>query len=156
MKQFRKISFLFVFVFLFFVTACAEKKYVKLSGQEGAGSQKATADCSFKFSQSGLCLSWQWRRQPTNMKPGVIDFRVYSLDPSDQFPQLVDVNDPVDLVLWMPAMGHGSSPVQVNKLDVGTYEALNVLFVMPGLWEMKFQITDDKGVVDEVVVPINI
>jgi len=90
------------------------------------------------------------------MKPGVIDFRIYSLDPSDQFPQLVDVNDPVDLVLWMPAMGHGSSPVQVNKLDVGTYEALNVLFVMPGLWEMKFQITDDKGVVDEVVVPINI
>ena len=51
-------------------------------------------------------------------------------------------------------MGHGSSPTHVEKVDLGTYSVNNVFFVMPGEWEIRFQLIGPQQVADEIIVPI--
>ena len=51
------------------------------------------------------------------------------------------------VTLWMPDMGHGSTPTQVSQLDTGTYRASEVFFVMPGLRQIKCQ----ESTIDEAV-----
>lgn len=53
-------------------------------------------------------------------------------------------------------MGHGSTPTQILKVDTGSYRANNVYFVMPGDWELKFQIKEGSSVLDEAVVSLTI
>ena len=43
----------------------------------------------------------------------------------------------VKVSLWMPAMGHGSSPVQIEKLDTENYKVTSVWFIMPGDWDVR-------------------
>ncbi len=49
-------------------------------------------------------------------------------------------------------MAHGSVPITITRLDLGTYRASNVFFVMPGDWEIHFQSKQGEEVKDEVVV----
>jgi len=66
--------------------------------------------------------------------------------------QAVDLNDQVEVVLWMPSMGHGSAPTQVQRtLDQngqvlpGVFTVRNVQFIMGGEWEVRIRLTDDRG-----------
>jgi hypothetical protein len=45
----------------------------------------------------------------------------------------------VDVVPWMPAMGHGASVKPIVKADAepGVYTVENVNLFMPGLWEIR-------------------
>ncbi|MDB4934299.1 MAG: hypothetical protein JWP87_1271 [Labilithrix sp.] len=45
----------------------------------------------------------------------------------------------VDVVPWMPAMGHGASvkPSVQPGTEPGTYDVTNVNLFMPGLWEIR-------------------
>jgi hypothetical protein len=45
----------------------------------------------------------------------------------------------VDVVPWMPAMGHGASvkPSVQPGAEPGTYDVSNVNLFMPGLWEIR-------------------
>lgn len=45
----------------------------------------------------------------------------------------------VDIVPWMPAMGHGASvkPSVTPATDPGVYTVSNVNLFMPGLWEIR-------------------
>jgi hypothetical protein len=45
----------------------------------------------------------------------------------------------LDVVPWMPAMGHGASvkPTVAPGTEAGTYTASNVNLFMPGLWEIR-------------------
>lgn len=69
--------------------------------------------------------------------------------------QNIDIDDQIEVVLWMPDMGHGSAPTQLQRvLDangnvaVGTYRATNMWFVMGGRWEVQVHMRGDAG--DEV------
>jgi hypothetical protein len=53
-------------------------------------------------------------------------------------------------------MNHGSSPVFTSLEDTGTYRAKNVFFIMPGEWEIKFQIKEGNQVVDEAIATLTI
>lgn len=66
------------------------------------------------------------------------------------FVELAD--ETVDVVLWMPDMGHGSAPTQISRVvdakgDVvpGRYAVRNIYFVMGGLWDVQIIITDKDG-----------
>ncbi|MBL7557899.1 MAG: FixH family protein [Bdellovibrionaceae bacterium] len=66
------------------------------------------------------------------------------------FIELAD--ETIEVVLWMPDMGHGSAPTQISRVvdtngDVvpGRYTARNIYFVMGGLWEVQVVITDKNG-----------
>ena len=70
--------------------------------------------------------------------------------------QPVDLNDSVEVALWMPSMGHGSSPVTVERLDTGTYRASEVFFTMKGDWEIRIQLKEGDEVRDQAIVPITL
>ena len=78
-------------------------------------------------------------------------FKVSRTNIFDGSPVLTDIAFPT-LILWMPSMGHGSSPTRVERLDTGTYRASEVFFVMPGEWELKFEASD----AGQAVIPLRI
>lgn len=57
---------------------------------------------------------------------------------------LLDIEDQIQVVLWMPTMNHGSAPTRVQKMknQLGLYQVSNVNFVMGGLWELRITLTD--------------
>lgn len=78
--------------------------------------------------------------------------------------QAIEISDVVDVVLWMPSMGHGSAPTQVERaVDAnggtlaGAYKVRNVFFIMPGDWEIRVSLTDSLGLKEtksfEIILP---
>jgi hypothetical protein len=67
---------------------------------------------------------------------------------------LVDLTgESIEVILWMPDMGHGSAPTQISRvidsngdLVTGRYEVRNIYFVMGGTWAVQVVLTDKNGV----------
>ena len=141
---------------LFFFLGCAQPKYISEADSSGAGQQSTgtKASCDIRFSNSKFCLSWFWENKPTSTVEGILIFKIYKLNAFDQTAIQLDAQELPQLVLWMPSMGHGSTPSVVQRLDVGTYRATEVFFIMPGEWDLKFQIKTGSEVTDEALVQI--
>lgn len=67
--------------------------------------------------------------------------------------QTTELSEKIDVVLWMPSMGHGSAPTRVERaIDAngvpipGTFTVKNVYFMMGGDWEIRVTLTDVQGV----------
>jgi len=135
---------------------CAEPKYVKGTDatSDGTIAQESKTNCSITFSQSGLCLTWFWEKKPTSTEMGSLVFKTYRLNLVDQTPVEVDLVSNPTVVLWMPSMGHGSTPTLTARVDEGTYRATNVFFIMPGDWEIRFQVKNGTEVIDEANVKL--
>ena len=157
-----KHSVLLALLSFIFLSACAQPKYEtpgnsNPQGNMGQGSQEQKpSECALRFSTSKFCLAWKWEEMPTSSKAGTLVFKVYRSNVYDDTPVEMDFASMPNLVLWMPSMGHGSSPTTVTRLDVGTYCASNVFFIMPGEWEMRFQVKDGTTIQDEAVVAITL
>jgi YtkA-like len=142
---------LYSILLLAILAGCAEPKYIKGSdsGNEGTSAQESKAECQATFSNSQLCLAWHWEKKPTSTEMGSLVFKTYRLNSLDQTPIEVDLTTTPQVVLWMPSMGHGSTPTQTARVDEGTYRASNVFFIMPGDWEIRFQVKNGTEVIDE-------
>jgi len=142
--------FLFALVFVS-GSGCARPKYLRSSPivSEATGSK---ASCSVVFSNSGLCLSWYWENKPTERQAGQLVFKTYRLSSLDESALEVDLESLPSVILWMPSMGHGSTPTQTLRIDQGTYRARNVFFIMPGEWEIRFQVRKGSDVLDQATV----
>lgn len=155
----RTLRFIFKLNILFvgiLVCGCAEPKYIKGTDatSDGTTAQESKADCSISFSQSGVCLNWFWEKKPTSSEAGSLVFKTYRLNTLDKTPIEVDLVATPQVVLWMPSMGHGSTPTQTARVDEGTYRASNVFFIMPGDWEIRFQVKNGTEVVDEANIKL--
>ncbi len=146
----------FTISILFLLVGCAEPKYVKGSDgrADGTNAQESQANCQASFSTSGLCLTWYWEKKPTSSEMGSLIFKTYRLNTLDQTPIEVDLMTTPQVVLWMPSMGHGSTPTQTARVDEGTYRATNVFFIMPGDWEIRFQVKNGTEVSDEAHISL--
>lgn len=138
------------------LAGCAEPKYetVQQTPAGNTSQSQKVADCEVRFQNSGYCLLWQWEQMPTSTQVGSVIFKVVRANALDDSPVPVDLNSVPALILWMPSMGHGSSPTNVEQVDAGSYRAKNVFFIMPGEWELKFQMKDGSTVQDEAVVTL--
>ena len=65
---------------------------------------------------------------------------------------LIEPGLPFDVSLWMPSMGHGSAPTQIQRvLDnqgqvvTGTYQIRNMYFVMAGDWDVRVTLKYQDG-----------
>lgn len=135
---------------------CAKPRYETAQPTSSGNTsqiQKVT-DCEIRFQNSSYCLLWQWEKNPTSAQVGSLIFKVVRANALDDSPIPVDLTSVPALALWMPSMGHGSSPTSVEKIDTGSYRAKNVFFIMPGEWELKFQLKDGNTVQDETVVTL--
>ena len=58
----------------------------------------------------------------------------------------------IKVKLWMPELGHGSSPTTVTRVQRGVYRVDNMYFTRAGLWEIRIGVQDENGLVDNVTV----
>ncbi len=139
MKTFSRLS---VFAFFMILSACAKPQY--LSTNE-TGLQKTGAGCIATFKTTGLCVEMKWEKIPTETDFGSFIFSVSDASNVLTEAPSTDASTLPKVVLWMPSMGHGSSPVAVERLSTGLYRAKNVFFTMKGDWEIRFQTVSDQA-----------
>jgi hypothetical protein len=65
---------------------------------------------------------------------------------------------PVKVSLFMPAMGHGSSPTAIAKLgeEPGVYRVSNLYFTMGGDWEVRVNLKYSNGREETQSLPVNV
>lgn len=142
------------------LAGCAKPNYKEPTKPE-AQSQKPqdpagppAPPCELFLPQQRFCVSFKWLTQPDTQTFGNFEFKFFAQERPDLF--ISPSGGDVSVLLWMPSMGHGSSPVTVEKTADGEYKASKVFFIMPGSWEIHIQIKNDKTVVDEVVKKFNL
>ncbi len=144
---------------LFWMLSCADKNYVTTPDAGAGGEAKPTTcqvTCLARFQTSQYCLTYTWEKMPTEKDLGTFTFKISRSNALDQSVVMQDFGDLVSVVLWMPSMGHGSSPVTVDRLDTGTFRASRVFFSMPGEWEIRVQVKNGSDVKDQAVLNIKI
>jgi hypothetical protein len=80
---------------------------------------------------------------------GEAQFVVHLTIPDDV--QVTDLN----IVLWMPEMCHGSSPVEFTQFGVNKYKVTQAFFVMPGNWVVRVNFKLE-GEEHQIEIPIEI
>ncbi|RYZ73595.1 MAG: hypothetical protein EOP05_09900 [Proteobacteria bacterium] len=132
------------------LTACAHPNYIEQSGQALSPEKGSAGECLLKFTSQDLCGDFNWEKMPNESETGV--FVVRFTHP--QSGSLVDPSLPLKVILWMPSMGHGSSPVEVTRLSTGLYRVARVFFSMPGTWQIRFQLMQANNVVEEQIATL--
>lgn len=132
--------------------ACANPRYADEA--EATRQPARQGGCDARFRTGGQCVAIEWEKIPTDEEAGSFLFRL-SRDLPDGGREPVDLA-PLKVVLWMPSMGHGSSPTTVQRLGPGSYRASSVFFSMPGEWEIRFQLREGQNVVDQAIVPYSL
>ena len=128
---------------------------------------KADPKCPLKFETLKLCASLEWTKAFSEDEKGEFIVQFWKQDKPDNNENgkhdLVDPGHTVFVKLWMPSMGHGSSPVRVSSskdeqenVIVGSFIASEVHFVMGGAWEIWVQLKDKKKVLDQAKVDFEI
>jgi hypothetical protein len=64
--------------------------------------------------------------------------------------------DSVEVVLWMPEMGHGSADTVVTRAGTTKFEVTDIYFIMSGLWELQVRLKTPDGRKEEAVWSITI
>lgn len=147
----RLIQSLFLFSALLSLLSCAQPRYENARPTL----QVASSNCPNQLSRSGLCLNWQWEKVPTLEDVGSLVVQVYRIDPQTRVAQLTSPGPEFELVLEMPLMKHGSTPITIENLGPGLYRANEVYFNMTGDWELRFFFKTVEGLDDKVFVPFH-
>lgn len=133
------------------LTACADPKYVSRPGASQPF-RKAEAEHT-QFDKTGTSLWLSWETKPTADQYGSLLLKTGRENAADKSPVPLDLEGDIAVILWMPSMGHGSSPVTVTKIDTGTYRATKVFFSMPGDWEIRVQRVVKGALIEQAVLP---
>ena len=143
---------LLIFGSLLFVAACGDSHRVNDDPLESR-TQRVDEECQMYFESEGLCLRARWQTMPTEDTFGsmILTFTEKNSPSRPVSPK----RDPF-IQLWMPSMGHGSSPVTITPLDEGVYRAEDIFFIMPGPWDIRYQLKDDSSVIEEKIQKITI
>lgn len=119
--------------------------------------------CAFFFQKNKLCASLTWVDMPTQEKKGEFILRFWNSETGTEAGPYINPTQTVFVKLFMPSMGHGSSPVtiqgakdQAGQPIVGTYRVSDVYFVMPGEWEIWVQLKDGTTIVEKAKIDIEI
>lgn len=116
------------------------------------------SECPIRFEKVGLCAAPSWVSLPTKVEGGVMRVLFWSQSEGAQDGPYVNLSEIPHVYLWMPAHGHGSSPVQVQaatdaqgEVVTGEFLVNDIFFIMPGNWDVHFQILENGSVVDEAM-----
>lgn len=112
----------------------------------------APETCRHIFTKSRICLEWTWVQIPTASQPGILDFKTFNLGITNNTLEFTDLENMPKVILWMPSMGHGSTPTKTTRITQGHYRSEKVFFIMPGTWQIQFQFINAQGQKDETIV----
>ena len=128
------------------LVGCIQPKYAP---KEELNPNAEIKSCPHKLSSSGKCVSLDWEVLPTEEDFGQFLIKIWQPNLADESEFVEDVS----VFLWMPSMNHGSSPVTIKQVDIGTYRVNDVFFTMPGEWEIHIQLKNNNEVKDQVAIP---
>lgn len=120
----------------------------------GKNTFQTSAD-GYKFVKTNYSFSIDWITGPAKGENKFV-IKSWHKDLGTLNGPYQDLPNDLHVYLWMPSMGHGSSPVKISKVSQGEYEVSDAYFIMGGKWEIYFQLLKNKDVVDEVVLPISL
>lgn len=89
---------------------------------------------SFANGKIQALISWKVGPQVESESSMVVEFKTNEVNPTD-----------LKVVLFMPDMGHGSSPTKVEKISDSSFKVSKIYFSMPGLWEVRLTIKNENG-----------
>lgn len=135
------------------LVACARPNYQEDASRAPGAAQPKLSACAAKFA-SGVCAGIEWETGPVEGDYSSFVFALFS-DTGDG-PVRVEPDRAPVVVLWMPGMGHGSSPVTVERLPNGNYRASKVFFSMRGRWDIRIQLKEGNAVLDQAVIGLDL
>jgi hypothetical protein len=140
--------------------ACARPNYASAVHEATVQKVSSGSQClqvnSTQFLKSLNCVSYEWEKRPTEEETGSFLLRLNPAPGAETGGAPVDFVVPPEVVLWMPSMGHGSSPVTVSRVAVGVYRVSQVFFVMPGDWQIKIKLKSGNVILDEATFVVKI
>ena len=136
------------------LVGCADPKYETVVNAGASGGSEKLGECALKFSGSGLCAQWEWEKPANTTADSALRFKIVRANMLDGTPLAVDQN--VQVILWMPEMGHGSAPTKLERVDTGSYRVTEMYFIMPGRWQVRFQVKEGEAVKDEAVLELTL
>lgn len=108
---------------------------------------------SFKETKTFFILDWT---QGPQLGESILQVRAWNEAEGTLNGPYQDFSEEFAVDLWMPDMGHGSSPVKITKIEQGEYLVNKIYFIMSGKWEVRFKLKRQGKVVDEVVLNLHI
>lgn len=113
----------------------------------GCGAEGAGPDADAPGTQAGVFGVLSFFAEPlVPPAEGVNAFRVELRDLRSDEPL---VGADLTATVVMPSMGHETpSDIVVSEPEAGLYEVTNVIFAMPGVWEVRYRA--EKGTVGDV------
>ena len=111
-------------------------------------------ECEIFFEKLGVCSKIVWVNAPAKKQDSKFQLVLTGVSDEESIEKLAQAN--LDVELWMPSMGHGSSPTTVQKINAVTYDVSNVHFIMGGDWEIRFTLKKGSEILDEAIFKINI
>lgn len=137
------IAIIFLSSILLTVSGCAKPNYLDSQKDASFSGKAGGGRCGAETSTGSICIKLTWETLPTETQFGSFIFTL-----SDLAADRLDTTNhsPMSVVLWMPSMGHGSSPVTVETIAPGIYRAKKVFFNMKGDWEIQFRIGQNQAV----------
>lgn len=136
---------------------------LSVPGSDGAARSPSGGDCPIALPKAGLCATLEWTRaagDPDNSpdhsgeRAFTLQFREPAAGGGPGAP--VDPRHDLGVQLWMPSMGHGSSPVSIRRDGVGFFSVTKVYFIMPGDWEIRIQLKEGGRLFEQAVVSVAI
>ncbi len=134
-------------------SSCARPHFAAKKNNNDDTKKREKLSCDARF-RSGECLGLSWLTQPTESEAGSFVFKTFrqSLDQTALVTMAVVPTSPITVRLFMPSMGHGSSPVAVTPTAPGDYRATNVYFSMHGEWQIIFELKKNGQVIDAAIL----
>lgn len=125
---------LLLFLALFSFSACANPKRIEVVPKV----QSQGNACPYTLSELKLCATILWESAPSTKTSSSLFLSFQKMD-TDYAP-LAEITDTLKVYLWMPDMGHGSSPTTIEKVAPGLYRISRLEFIMAGAWELRVEL----------------
>lgn len=93
-------------------------------------------DCDIELVEVKNCVQLEWTRGPYVNQESRLKVAFSPLGTGARSLELTAAK------IWMPHHGHGSSPVRIVSHGSGEFLIEDIYFVMPGLWEFRFTVSD--------------
>ncbi|MEK2688405.1 FixH family protein [Bdellovibrio sp. GT3] len=141
-----------ILLFLAF-SACARPDYIDPKLNESTQTNSGD-ECLLQLAHANLCAKLEWTLGPQSPAESEFILKFWSKTDSVSAGTLVDPENTLSAILWMPSMGHGSSPVTIEKIETGVYRIRRVYFIMPGDWEVRIYLKNGTTVIDQATVSL--
>jgi len=152
-----KFSIFILTGLLISIISCARPDYAN-NGESAAPTAEKTAvvsNCKVKFSTESLCVSLRWLTSVSTSSAGSLEIKFWPETGNEAGPYVNSLYV-LGVALWMPAMGHGSSPVTLTQKGPGEYVVENMYFTMRGDWDIQLLLKDNRKIIEKQVISVHV